>query len=149
MIYIRMDSPNDPDIPYLVEIINLPEISRFISIDKNNYWTYVTKAENVFYFKVFENNVLVAATHCEILNQILYMDIMVIPTYQNKGIATKIIEDIQSGKLPFAFGKIEVSIDKSNTASIRVFEKMNFKFVSAESELLNYAWEKNPIAKST
>ena len=77
------------------------------------------------------------------------MDIMVIPTYQNKGIATKIIEDIQSGKLPFAFGKIEVSIDKSNTASIRVFEKMNFKFVSAESELLNYAWEKNPIAKST
>lgn len=149
MIYIRMDSPNDPDIPYLVEIINLPEISRFISIDKNNYWTYVTKAENVFYFKVFENNVLVAATHCEILNQILYMDIMVIPTYQNKGIATKIIEDIQSGKLPFAFGKIEVSIDKSNTASIRVFEKMNFKFVSAESELLNYAWEKNPIDKST
>ena len=144
-----MDSPNDPDIPYLVEIINLPEISRFISIDKNNYWTYVTKAENVFYFKVFENNVLVAATHCEILNQILYMDIMVIPTYQNKGIATKIIEDIQSGKLPFAFGKIEVSIDKSNTASIRVFEKMNFKFVSAESELLNYAWEKNPIDKST
>ena len=149
MIYIRMDSPNDPDIPYLVEIINLPEISRFISIDKNNYWTYVTKTENVFYFKVFENNVLVAATHCEILNQTLYMDIMVIPTYQNKGIATKIIKDIQSEKLPFAFGKIEVSIDKSNTASIRVFEKMNFKFVSAESDLLNYAWEKNPIDKST
>ena len=40
------------------------------------------------------------------------------------------------------FDKIEVSIDKSNAASIKLFEKMNFKFVSVENELLNYAWQK-------
>ena len=72
----------------------------------------------------------------------MYMDVMVIPMYQRKGIATKIIKDIQSGNIPFDFGKIEVSIDKSNIASIKLFEKMNFKFVSAENELLNYAWQK-------
>ena len=142
MIYRRIDSQNDPDISYLDEILNLPEISRFINVDKNNYWTYVTNTENVFYFKVFENNVLVASTHLEILNETMYMDVMVIPMYQRKGIATKIIKDIQSGNIPFDFGKIEVSIDKSNTASIKLFEKMNFKFVSAENELLNYAWQK-------
>ena len=70
------------------------------------------------------------------------MDIMVIPTYQRKGIATTILNDIQSGTLLLDFDKIEVSIDKSNAASIKLFEKMNFKFVSVENELLNYAWQK-------
>ena len=143
MIYRRVDSPNDPDIPYLIEILKLPEISRFLSIDEHNYWTYVARTEKVFYFKVFENDVLVAATHLEISNRTLYMDIMVIPTYQRKGVATTILNDIQSGTLLLDFDKIEVSIDKSNAASIKLFEKMNFKFVSAENELLNYAWQKN------
>lgn len=142
MIYRRIDSQNDPDISYLDEILNLPEFSRFINVDKNNYWTYVTNTENVFYFEVFENDVLVAATHCEISNRTLYMDIMVIPTYQRKGVATTILNDIQSGTLLLDFDKIEVSIDKSNAASIKLFEKMNFKFVSVENELLNYAWQK-------
>jgi RimJ/RimL family protein N-acetyltransferase len=142
MIYKRIDNANDPDITYLIEILKLPEISRFLSIDEHNYWTYVTNTENVFYFKVFENDVLVAATHCEISNRTLYMDIMVIPTYQRKGVATTILNDIQSGTLLLDFDVIEVSIEKSNTASIKLFEKMNFKFVSAENELLNYAWQK-------
>ena len=142
MIYKRIDNANDPDISYLDKILNLPEISRFINVDKNNYWTYVTNTENVFYFKVSENDVLVAATHLEISNRTLYMDIMVIPNYQRKGVATTILNDIQSGTLLLDFDKIEVSIDKSNAASIKLFEKMNFKFVSAENELLNYAWQK-------
>ncbi len=143
MIYRRIDSQNDPDISYLDEILNLPEISRFINVDKNNYWTYVTNTENVFYFKAFENDALVAATHCEIINDTLYMDVMVIPAYQRNGVATKILNDIQSGNLPLDYDKIEISIDKSNTASIRLFEKMNFKLVSVEDELLNYEWVKS------
>ena len=73
------------------------------------------------------------------------MDIMVIPTYQRKGVATTILNDIQSGTLLLDFDKIEVSIDKSNAASIKLFEKMNFKFVSMEDELLNYVYAKNSI----
>ena len=145
MIYRRLNSPNDPDIPYLTSALKQPEIARFISIDETNYWTYVTNTENVFYFKVFENDVLVAATHCEISNRTLYMDIMVVPTYQRKGVATTILNDIQSGTLLLDFDKIEVSIDKSNAASIKLFEKMNFKFVSMEDELLNYVYAKNSI----
>ena len=143
MIYKRIDNVNDPDIPDLIEILKLPEISRFISIDENNYWDYITETENVYYFKVLENGNLVAAVHCEIFNGTLYMDIMVIPSHQRKGLATIILKDIQSGKLPLDFHKIEVAIDEFNTASIELFKKMNFEFVSKEDELLNYVFVKN------
>ena len=33
-------------------LYDLPEISRFISIDKDNYFKYVTSTENVLYYKV-------------------------------------------------------------------------------------------------
>lgn len=143
MIYKRIVNVEDPDIPYLTAVLKQPDIARFISIDEANYWTYIAKTENVFYFKAFESDILVAATHCEIINDTLYMDIMVIPAYQRNGIATKILNDIRTGTLPIDFEKIKIAIDKSNTASIRLFEKMNFKFVSAEDELLNYAWVKS------
>lgn len=131
---------NDPDIPYLTSVLKLPENSQFISIDESNYWNYVTQTKNVFYYKVFLDNYLVAATHIEKSNQTLYMDIMVIPEYQRKGIASAILRDILSDHLKLEFNKIEISIDEQNTASIKLFEKMNFKFVSKEDELLNYIY---------
>ena len=140
MTYHRILNTNDSDIPYLSSILQLPDVSKFIRIDESNYWNYVTQTENVFYYKVFLNNELVASTHCEISNQTLYMDIMVIPQHQRKGIATSILSDIMSGKLQLEFDKIEVSIDEQNTASIKLFEKKNFKFVSKEDELLNYTY---------
>ena len=140
MTYQRIISTNDSDIPYLSSILQLPDVSKFIKIDESNYWNYVTQTENVFYYKVFLNNELVASTHCEISNKTLYMDIMVIPQHQRKGIATSILSDIMSGKLQLDFDKIEVSIDEQNIASIKLFEKMNFKFVSKEDELLNYTY---------
>ena len=144
MIYRLLNGPDDPDVQYLSEILRLPDISRFISIDEDNYWNYVTKTENVFYFKAYENENLVAATHCEIINKTLFMDVMVIPNYRRNGIATQILSDIQSGVLPLCFDKIEVAIDKTNTASIRLFEKMNFTYISTEDELLKYIYVKNP-----
>ena len=143
MIYRRIETASDTDIPYLTEILNLPEISHFISINENNYWNYVTETENVFYFKVFNNDILVAATHCEISNKTLYMDIMVIPKYQRNGIATRILQDIKSGKLDIDYKKIEVSIDENNIASISLFEKEGFVCVSKEAELRNYVYLKH------
>ena len=143
MLYKRIFSIDDPDIPYLTMILKLPEIARFISIDEKNYWKYVTSNENVFYFKAYEQGRLVGATHCEIVDHILYMDIMIIPTYQRKGFGETILQDIQNGKLPLAYDQIEVSIEDTNEASIKLFEKMNFHCVSKEEELLNYRYLKN------
>ncbi|MBR6536100.1 MAG: GNAT family N-acetyltransferase [Lachnospiraceae bacterium] len=141
MNYQQMMNENDADIPYLVSIFKLPEISCYISIDEQNYWKYVTTSENVHFFKVYENDVLVATAHLEVVDRVLYLDIMVVPEYQGKGIATTVLKDIQAGKLVTGFERMEVSIDESNVASIRLFEKMGFVYVSKEEELINYVYE--------
>lgn len=140
MIYQQMTHEDDRDIPYLRSIYKLPEIARYISIDEKQYWHYVTTTSNVFYYKAYIDGCLAAATHCELSDNTLYMDIMVIPQYQKKGIGADILRDIQNGKLVRDFEKIEVSIDESNIASIKLFEKMNFNYVSKEDELLTYVW---------
>ena len=141
MKYQRMATENDADIPYLTQVFQRPEIAHYISIDEQNYWKYVTSSENIYFFKAYENDCLVATAHCEIFDGVLYMDIMVIPDYQRKGNATIILGDICAGKLVSGFKRIEVSIDESNTASIRLFEKLGFSYVSKEDELLNYVYE--------
>jgi len=141
MNYQRMMNENDADIPWLASVFKLPEISRYISIDEQNYWKYVTTSENVYFFKVYENDALVATTHIEVAERILYLDIMVIPEQQGKGIATNVLRDVQAGYLVSGFDRIEVSIDESNTASLRLFEKMGFTYVSKEDELINYVYD--------
>ena len=141
MNYQRMMNENDKDIPYLTSVFKLPEISRYISIDEQNYWHYVTSSENVYFFKVYDDKSLVATTHCEVVDRVLYMDIMVIPEQQGKGIAATVLKDIQLGNLVSGFDRIEVAIDENNVASIRLFEKMGFDFVSKEDELSNYVYE--------
>ena len=140
MNYQRITGTDDPDIPYLTAILHLPEISRFLSIDDDQYWNYVTSSENVCYYKAYEGGSLVGAVHLETDQKTLYMDIMVMPDYQRRGMGTKILGDILGGKFPISFDTVEVSIDEANTASVRLFEKMGFLRVSQEDELINYRY---------
>lgn len=116
MKYQRMMSERDTAIPYLESLFKLPEISHYISIDEQNYWKYVTTSRNVYFFKAYDDGHLVA---------------------------TIVLGDIQSGNLISGFNRIEVPIDENNIASVRLFEKMGFDFVSKEDELLNYTYEVN------
>ena len=147
MNYQQMINENDMDIPYLASVFKLPEISRYISIGERNYWKYVTTSEDVYFFKVYKDESLVATTHLEVVERILYLDIMVVPGQQRKGTATVVLGDILAGKLVCGFDRIEVSIDESNSASICLFEKLGFVCVSKEEELLNYVYEINQKAQ--
>ena len=140
MNYQRITGTDDPDIPYLTAILHLPEISRFLSIDDDHYWSYVTSSENVCYYKAYDGETLVGAVHLETDQKTLYMDIMVMPDYQRRGMGTKILGDILGGKFPISFDTVEVSVDERNAASIRLFEKMGFLRVSQEDELINYRY---------
>ncbi len=137
--YIKLRS-SDEDIPFLKKIHSLPEISHFISIDVSNYFNYVTTTDNVFYYKVIYDDQIVASIHMECAKTVLYISILTLPRYQNQGFATQIIEDIKVGNIIKNFNKIVVSIDRDNTASIRLFEKAGFILVDQEDELLNYSW---------
>ena len=140
MNYQRITGTDDQDIPYLTAILHLPEISRFLSIDDDQYWNYVTSSENVCYYKAYDGETLVGAVHLETDQKTLYMDIMVMPDYQRRGMGTKILGDILGGKFPISFDTVEVSVDERNAASIRLFEKMGFLRVSQEDELINYRY---------
>lgn len=140
--YVMLTSEVDKDIPYLLSLYKHSEISRFISIDGSNYFSYVTNSPNVTFYKVYINGVLVATLHIESYKPTLYLSILVVPQYQHNGIGTRIIHDIQQGVLPIEFQRIKISIDESNVSSKKLFEKTGFVFTSKEDELLNYSYVK-------
>lgn len=143
MNYHLLTSQNDTLIPTILSVYKLPSVAQFISIDETNYWKYVTSTENVWFYKIFEEDSLISTIHLELDDRILYMDVVVFPEYQKKGIATKILKDIQNGKLDIDFNKIHVSIDEKNIASIKLFEDAGFVCIAKDEELLDYLYIKD------
>lgn len=143
MTYRLLEYPNDEDIPHIISIYNNPLISQFISIDKNNYWKYVAFTDNVYFYKVYDDGDFVATIHLELYGRVLYMSVVVFPIYQKQGIATTVLEDIQTGKLGLDFTKIQVSIDEKNVASLKLFENAGFVCISKDEELLEYEYIKS------
>ena len=140
MIYSLLKKSDDEDIPIILAAYNQPSVSQFSSIDEDNYWIYVTETDNVFFYKIYVNDVLVATTQIELINRVLYMSIVVFPKYQNQGIGKIILKDIQSGKLKLDFTKIMVSVDEKNIASLKLFEKCGFVCVGKDEELFKYVY---------
>lgn len=142
--YERMFSEEDKEIPQLISIYQLPEIKRYISIS-DNYFHYVTNNETVYFYKVFANNRMIGAIHIEKQGVILFMDILVFPEFQGKGLGTKILKDIQNDVFGLDFDRIEVSIDEENTASLRLFQNAGFLPTSKEDELINFVYRKEVV----
>lgn len=143
MNYQLLTNPNDTLIPKILSVYKLPSIAQFISIDETNYWNYVTNTKNVWFYNIFEDGCLISTIHLEMYDHTLYMDIVVFPEYQKKGVGTKILKDIQNGKLGIDFDKIQVSIDEKNIASIKLFENAGFVCIAKDEELLDYVYIKN------
>lgn len=143
MNYRLLTDQNDALIPTILSVYKLPSVVQFISIDETDYWKYVTSTENVWFYKIFEDDCLISTIHLELDDRILYMDVVVFPEYQKKGNATSILKDIQEGKLGIDFDKIQVSIDEKNIASIKLFENAGFVCIDKDEELLEYVYMKN------
>ena len=132
----------------MISVYRQPDAARYISIDEAGYFPYVTETENVYFYKVYHDQTMKAMIHLECFHETLYMSIVVIPQYRRSGLASKILCDIQSGRFPFHYHKIEVSIDESNLASIHLFEKMGFIQTSKEDELISYIYLLNPTKEA-
>lgn len=141
LTYSRILSEDDSDISRLLEIYQQPAISRFLSIS-DNYFHYVTNTVNVYFYKVYASEKLIGTIHLEKCEDLLYMDILIFPEYQRMGFATSVVGDIQNDVFGLKFNRIEIAIDESNAASIKLFERAGFSFVSREDELLNFAYER-------
>lgn len=140
MTYRLLEKFDDKDIPAILSVYMQPTISQFISIDKVNYWIYVTSTDDVYFYKVYKDNILVGTIHLELADGILYLFVIVFPEYQRQGYATVILKDIQVGKLGLNFNKIEVSIDEKNIASLNLFESVGFVCTGKDEELFVYEY---------
>lgn len=140
MTYTLLNSLKDPDIPRLLEIHSLPEIQCFIDINIKKYFKYVVKSENVFYYKIYDEDILVGSVHCELSGKTMYLSLLIFPEYHNNGYGTKILEDIISKKFPLDFETIEVSINNDNFPSLHLFEKVGFIRTSVDGGLINYTF---------
>lgn len=139
--YIQMVNENDIAIPDLKAIYQLPEVSRYLSIS-DNYFCYVTKTPGVYFYKVFNKDEMIGAIHLELNENLLYMDILIFPKFQRKGFATKVIEDIQDDIFKLYYNRIEISIDETNSASLKLFENAGFTRTSKDDELINLVYQK-------
>lgn len=140
MQYHLLTRENDASIPQIRSVYKNPSIAQYISIDEANYWKYVTSTENVWFYKVLADDRLVCTVHLELLDHILYMDIVVFPKYQKRGIAANVLKDIQNGTFDIDFDQIHVAIDEKNTPSIKLFENAGFVCVAKKEELLEYVY---------
>ena len=140
MTYRLVKKFDDEDIPTILSVYKQPSISQFISIDEENYWKYITSTDNLYFYKIYKDDILVSTIHLESDNRVLYMSVVVFPEYQKQGIATAILKDIQSGKTGLDFDKIQVSIDEKNIASLKLFESVGFICVNKDEELLEYEY---------
>ena len=142
MTYRLLKKTDDKDISLILSVYKQPLISQFISIDAENYWKYITSTDNVYFYKIYKDDILVATIHLELVDRVLYMSVVVFPEHQKQGIATTILKDIQAGKFELDFDKIQVSIDEKNTASIKLFESAEIVYVGKDTELLEYEYSK-------
>lgn len=141
MTYTLLNSLKDPDIPRLLEIHSLPEIQCFIDINIKKYFKYVVKSENVFYYKIYDNNMLIGSVHCELSDKTMYLSLLISPEHHNKGYGTKVLKDIINKTIPLDFECIEVSINDDNTPSLHLFEKVGFIRTSVDGGLINYKYQ--------
>lgn len=142
LTYTKILTEDDSNIPHLLQIYQQPNVSQFISIS-DSYFHYVTNTPNVYFYKVYEKEKLIGAIHLEKNENLLYMDILIFPEFQKMGFATRVIKDIQNDIFGLNYDRIEISIDESNIASLKLFENAGFTFVSKEAELLNYVYERH------
>ena len=126
----------DKDIPVLQELHNLPAIKKYISISEN-YFEYVTSTENVWYYKIMQENNLIGAVHLEKYDEALYLSIWIRPEFQRKGYASIVLADIENN-LNHGAQFIQVSIEDDNSSSLRLFEKAGYVLVGVDEELRDY-----------
>ena len=145
MIYRLLSDTKDNDLAFIRSAFDSPSIARFIGIDPDNYWHYVTETHGVYFYKILREDRLVGTVHCELDKRTLYLSVAVFEGHQNKGIGFEVLCDIIAGKLDIGFDEIRVSIDENNAASIRLFEKAGFICTAKTDELYEYEYKKTVV----
>lgn len=124
----------DNDLIDLMRIHSSSSVAKYISIS-DSYFEYVTNSEDVAYYKIFANDMLVGGIHCEINNGTMYLSICIDELYRRRGIAETAIKKLLL-MLPNDIEDVEVNIENTNTPSLSLFKKIGFAIIGKEDELI-------------
>ena len=134
---ILLKKQEDEELAIIKENYSKPAVERFVDINKDTFWTYVTETENVHFYKVYNEGILSGTVQCEVYDGVLYLALVVFPEYQNNGIGTDIVKFIIDGNTRLDFNEIRVSVDEKNTASMRLFQNAGFIKIGQKDELVD------------
>ena len=137
LTFSLLKSTDDTDLKIIKENYDKPSVERFVDINKEKYWIYVTEAENVYFYKVYNEGALVGTVQCEVYSGVLYLALVIFPEYQNRRIGTDVLKFIVDGNTDLSFNEIQVSVDEKNTASMRLFRNAGFNIIGQENELVD------------
>lgn len=132
---------DDIDVAYLTEIYKTPDIAQYLCIS-DNYFHYVTNTENVCFYKVYENDIFIGTIHLEKQSTALFMSILVFPEFQRMKLGAQIVKDIKNDIFGLNFDRIEISIDETNSASLKLFENAGFIRTLSEDGLINFVYQR-------
>lgn len=134
---ILLEGADDEELEIIKKNYDKPSIERFVAVDKDNFWDYVTETENVYFYKLYKDGSLAGTVQCELSDKILYLAVVVFPEFQNKKIGTDALKYVIDGKTGLEFNEIQVSVDEKNTASLHLFQKVGFTCICQEDELVD------------
>ncbi len=140
MKFQLLENIDDKDIDILKEAYDNSSVKRFIEIDKENFWSYVTETENVYFYKVYLGDILVGTAQCELINNVLYFALVVFPLYRNNGIGYDIVKHVIGGITGLHFSRLRVSIDEANIASLSLFKKIGFVQIGRDNLLIDFEY---------
>ena len=138
--FVLFENIGDNELEIIKECYCKPEIERFVSIDKDSFWIYATETENVYFYKVYNDDILSGTVHCELCDGVLYLAVVVFPEFQNKKIATAMVNAVLDGITGLEFNEIQVSVDEKNAASLKLFRNIGFVQTGQEDELVEFKY---------
>ncbi len=134
--YILFDHSNAIDI---LKIHTDSTIAEYINIS-SNYIRYVTESNDVKYFGLYMNGILVGGLQVDFVDDQINIAIMIIQNFQKMGIATSVLTDLKDNTLNLPYKKINVSIESKNKVSLLLFEHNGFTLVDSKDNLNIYEY---------
>ena len=138
LIFRRLTSAGDPDVPAIRDMLSG---QRFVSIDADSYFTYVTGTDGVYFYKIYTEGRLCAVLHAENPGRSLSVMITVVPGMRRQGIGKQVISDLCRRLGEYGCTGAEAYIEPENTASAALFRSCGFRRAADEDGLQRWVYE--------
>lgn len=109
------------------EILNIQEISNITLISKQNLESDLNNIHSKYFIFYLYNKAIAFIGTSYILDTMDILSVIVLPDYQNKKIASKLLEHVINFSKENNINKILLEVREKNLVARHLYEKYNFK----------------------